>query len=217
MKTKGLFLWGALLVTVLIISNTQNQLQTPDQTNGVNGPEGSKVKRLTESDFYSNVTMASEPAPFEYKASPVSVDELASAWSKKGLTLYLPTSIPEGYKLETIYAEKSGDNIGSLAIAVYSNSGDRKIASAELTIEIFPSQENTFTTSGGDVERIQGYDAYIDAAAPVGWKEYNEKYGETAILLNLDIEGLNYLYRGAPTLSVEEMKTLAASMKPVSP
>jgi len=217
MKNKGLFLLGALIVIVLIINNSQNQLQTHNQTNGLGGPDGSIIRKLGESDFNSNITIASEPAPFEYKASFVGIEEIASAWDKKGLILYLPTSLPEGYKLETIYAEKSGDNIGSLAIAVYSNSMDRKIATAELTIEIFPSQGNPFTSSRGYIEKIQEWDVYIDVNAPVGWEDYNEKYGETAILFNLNIEGLNYLYRGAPNLSVEEMKVIVASMKPISP
>ncbi|MEM2960171.1 MAG: hypothetical protein QXU67_01040, partial [Candidatus Bathyarchaeia archaeon] len=77
-----------------------------------------------------------EPVDF-YDAGcrEITLDELVKVVSEAGRTIYLPSKLPRGLKLTTIYF-KDGPFI---AILVYSAEGNKDYKTAELTIEVSPS------------------------------------------------------------------------------
>jgi len=158
---------------------------------------------------------ASRIAPFEYKAKFISFEELIQLWNEKGIVLYLPTQLPKDLKPVGVWVEKDDDCVGSLAIFIYSKEGRDTIATAELVIEVFPTGGMPFTpqSSTERFDKINEWQVYINEKAPVGWKDYHDLYGSYVIVLDVYIEPLNYIIRGSPILSMDDMITLVESIK----
>ncbi|MEM3069922.1 MAG: hypothetical protein QW638_03320 [Candidatus Bathyarchaeia archaeon] len=157
------------------------------------------------------------PAPFPGVKVPFEV--VARAWSARNITLFLPTILPNGLKPIAAYVviDKSG-NIGNVAIFLYSNKSRDRIETAELAIEVYPAEDLPFdpkSTKGGVFTTINGWKVYYNEEAFVGHEEYQQLYGPYARLISVYINGRNYLYGGAPPLTIQDMIKIVESMKPM--
>lgn len=156
------------------------------------------------------------PGPFPGVKVPFEV--VAKAWSARNITLFLPIFLPNGLEPTAAYTVISNGKGGHIAIFVYSNKGLDKIENAELTIEVYPSEDLPFdpkSTKGGVFTTINGWKVYYNEEAPVGHEEYQQLYGPYARLISVYINGMNYLYRGAPPLTIQDMIKIVESMKPM--
>ncbi|MEM2849340.1 MAG: hypothetical protein QXI36_03585 [Candidatus Bathyarchaeia archaeon] len=150
----------------------------------------------------------------------VSLDEFVKVVSEAGRTIYLPSKLPRGLKLTTIYF-KDGPFI---AIFVYGAEGNKDYKTAELCIEISPSglppsslaQLKSISPDYDYVLEINKWLVRVKKDAYIGSEELRRKYGrDRAPLAEAWIEGFNYLI-GSPILTAEELLQLIQSMKPIA-
>jgi len=162
--------------------------------------------------------LAFEPAPFEAGAIKVSLEQLERTLSEREFALYVPTWLPNGLKLVGIWAIGKDNEMGNLAVFLYSSEGRDKVATAEVAFEVSPMESIPFdpSNSKGTFITINGWEAYYDEHAPVFWEEYREIYGPDSLLVNVQIGLLNYNFRGEPSLTMDEMSRIIESMKMVS-
>jgi len=155
-------------------------------------------------------------APFDDVANKTSFEVVAKAWSEQGITLFLPTWLPFDLKPTAAWVVIRDGKVGSLAIFLYSSRGIDRIATAELALEISLMEDIPFDpiTAEGTFTTIKGWKIYYDEQIPVGWEEYNELYGPYSRLIDVQIGVLNYWYRGAPPLTMEDMIKIVESMEP---
>lgn len=198
-KNSILIIFSIGFLAMMFYISSENNLSPPYQVN--KGPGPGPVKG---------------PAPFPGVKVPFEV--VVRSWSIRNVTLFLPTFLPNGLKPTAAYAVISNGKVGNIAIFVYSNKGLDKIENAELTIEVYPSEDLPFdfkSTKGGVFTTINGWKVYYKEEAPVGHEEYQQLYGPYARLISVYINGMNYLYRGAPPLTIQDMIKIVESMKPM--
>ncbi|MBS7638292.1 hypothetical protein KEJ49_05340 [Candidatus Bathyarchaeota archaeon] len=194
-----LIIFSIGFLAMMFYISSENNLSPPYQVN--KGPGPGPVKG---------------PAPFPGVKVPFEV--VVRAWSIRNITLFLPTFLPHDLKPTAAYVliDKNG-NIGNVAIFLYSNKSHDRIETAELTIEVYPAEDLPFdpkSTKGGVFTTIGGWKVYYKEEAPVTWEEYQQLYGSYARLISIYINGLNYLYRGAPPLTIQDMIKIVESMQP---
>ncbi|MEM2598176.1 MAG: hypothetical protein QW796_03855 [Thermoproteota archaeon] len=167
-------------------------------------------------DFYAH---SHSPAPFPGEIVPL--DTVVSQLAKEGFTLYLPTKMVKGMELTAVWAKIRDGRVGFPIIVLYSNTGDKDIETAEIGIEIAPMPEIPFhvTNSSRDrFDKIGEWTVFICKEAPMGYREYYQKYGtEYAYLVDIKIGPLNYLFSFAPVLTEKEIMEICESMRPVIP
>ena len=153
-------------------------------------------------------------APFPGEKTSFNV--VIRGWSERGVSLYLPTWLPPSLKPTVAWVKIIDGEVGGSAIFLYSGKGIDRIETAELTIEIYPAEGLPFDpeTSKGNFTEIDGWKTYYDEQASVGHEEYRELYGSYARLISVYIDGLNYFFRGAPSLTIEDMIKIVEGMEP---
>lgn len=161
------------------------------------------------------------PVPFDRIAEEVDLDVVVKQWGKRGLALYLPTYLPKGLKLTAIYGKVLNGEVGTIIVVVYSNTGTKKIYSAELTIQVIPLPGIPYHVTNSSKEKmmkINGLDVYLDTKSPYWdpYGEYSKKYGDYCIIADIQIGTLNYQYCFAPIFSEDEIVSILESMKPVA-
>jgi len=156
------------------------------------------------------------PVPFDRFAEVVPLEDVVNQLTERGLAIHIPTDLPNEFELMAVYAVVQEGKIGNLMILVYSNTGDARISSGELTVEIAPGGI-PYDVSDSSVDRfmeIGNRRVFVCERAPVGWREYYEKYGtEYAILLDLAIAGFNYEFRFSPAFKLEDAMDVVSSMR----
>lgn len=156
------------------------------------------------------------PLPFESIASKVIISDVVDQMAERSLPLHLPAYLPDKVILTTAYSKTLDGNASFPLELVYSNTGDESIESAELIIEVMPMSEipfNVTNDNAGKFTMIGDMSAFILDKAPVGWDEYAVKYGtENAILIDVKIDSLNYLFRFSPVFSMEDAIKVVASL-----
>lgn len=169
-------------------------------------------------DFYAH---SRGPAPFSKLTGIVPLDTVVSQLAKRGFTLYLPTRMMKGMELTAVWAKVVDGQVSFPIIVLYSNTGDKDIATAEIGMEIAPMPEIPFSLVNSSTDRfdkVGGCTAFVSSRAPVGYREYYLKYGTGyAYLVDIKIGSLNYLFGFAPVLTEEEIMEICASMRPVAP
>ena len=155
----------------------------------------------------------------------VSLDELLEAAEERNLTLYLPSSLPEGFELTAVYL---GEHEHLLAVLVYSAEGDEDYRTAELCVEVSeyaggykpPTLEelkaSTNLGPGDRVLEVNGWPvvAYAKAYGPDS-PEFVRKYGRYTHLVVVYTEECRYMI-SSPVLTLEELLQLVRSMTPAS-
>jgi len=147
----------------------------------------------------TNTRIVIGPVPFDKIAEEVDLDVVVKQWGKRGLTLYLPTYLPKGLKLTAIYGKVLNGEVGNIIIVVYSNTGTKKIYSAELTVEVEPLPSFPWRVTNSSEQKmikVNGLDVFLDTRAPYWdpYGEYNKKYGHYCIIADVKIGILNYRY-----------------------
>ena len=119
---------------------------------------------------------------------------------------------------EGILAIGKDAEIGNLAVFLYTSKERDKVATAEVAIGVSPMEGIPYdpANSRGTFTTINGWAAYYNERAPVYWPEYQEIYGPTALLVNVQIGALNYNFRGEPSLSLDDMVKIIESMSAAS-
>jgi len=163
---------------------------------------------------YSNT---SEPADFYGTSKEVSLEEMANVANKFNLSIYLPSELPDNFELTTIYL-KDGPFI---AIVVYSAEGNKDYKTAELGIQITPSDSpptyNELVSIANESEykmalEINDWPVLIDERKFITTNEdFKKKYGDYTLLMKFWIEGMRYNI-GAPTLNVATAIQLVENM-----
>ncbi|MEM2793214.1 MAG: hypothetical protein QW511_01010 [Candidatus Methanomethylicia archaeon] len=169
----------------------------------------------------TNTRIVIGPVPFDKIAEEVDLDVVVKQWGKRGLTLYLPTYLPKGLKLTAIYGKVLNGEVGNIIIVVYSNTGTKKIYSAELTIQVVPLPGIPWYVTNSSKEKmmkINDLDVYLNTKAPYWdpYGEYSKKYGDYCIVADMQIGVLNYQYCFAPIFSEDEIVSILKSIKPVA-
>ncbi len=154
------------------------------------------------------------PAPMP-TSSKTSFEAILSTTKSQGLKIYTPTWIPDDFKPTVAYGKINDGAVQGVLIFLFSAKGAENIDTAELTMEVYSSETLPYdpkTTSVGEFIKINGYDAFIYDKAPVALTEYNKLYGSTARLVSIQIGTTNYLFRGEPSISMEEMIKIVESL-----
>jgi len=154
----------------------------------------------------------------------VSKSELVQVANKLDVTpLYLPSELPPGFKLTAIYL-KEGPFI---AMVVYSAEGNKDYKTAELVIEIAPTEMEMVPTyeqlrTWAEVSvykkalEINGWPVKVNERASTGGDEKHvAKYGDYQLLVEAWIEGIGYTI-SPMTLTPDEAIQLVQSMKSIS-
>ena len=158
-------------------------------------------------------------------AEEVSLQELVDFMAAGGKKLYLPTELPEGLELTAIYM-KDGPFV---AVLVYDREGVKDPALAELVIQVAPGPEyygmsvdeyvrgyeEIFPEGRIEVLEINGWPVFIDKEAPVYRPRKIAKFGNTILTATVWIDGIEYTIGLPKTYTVEQLKALIQSMKPV--
>jgi hypothetical protein len=154
--------------------------------------------------------------PFDKVANKTSFNFVKQVYTQEATSLYLPTWLPADLKPTAAWAVIRNGTMGGLVVLVYSAHGIEKISTAELTIEVSQSGDPSFaSTIGGTATTINGWKAYVNDHANVGWDEYRQLYGPYAIGVEIRIGSGVYLFRGAPTLTMADMIKIVQSMTPL--
>ncbi|MEM2755264.1 MAG: hypothetical protein QW563_05820 [Candidatus Methanomethylicia archaeon] len=177
--------------------------------------------RLLNKHMETRTSIPHGPVPFDRVAEEVDLDVVVKQWGKRGLTLYLPTYLPKGLKLTAIYGKVLNGEVGNIIIVVYSNTGTKKIYSAELTIQVVPLPGIPWYVTNSSKEKmmkINDLDVYLNTKAPYWdpYGEYSKKYGDYCIVADMQIGVLNYQYCFAPIFSEDEIVSILKSIKPVA-
>jgi hypothetical protein len=159
-----------------------------------------------------------EPASFESGACKVSLQTLENTWTERNLDVYTPTWLPKEMKLKGIWVVGKENDLGNLAVFIYSSVNRDTIATAEIAFEVSPMDGVPFdpSNSKGVFTSINGWPVYYDECAPVFYEEYRELYGADSLLINVQMGALNYNFRGEPSLTLDDMFKVIESMRPVS-
>jgi hypothetical protein len=158
--------------------------------------------------------ITSEPPDFYGTSKEVSLEEMMNVASNYDISIYLPTFLPNDLKLTAIYLKESP----FIAILVYSSVGNKDYKSAELTLEIAPTDPKwipTFTDLQSEAEKSQDKTALQINSWSVLIQENAEAYGKYTMLINMWIDEVNYLYN-APTLTVQDAIGMLESTQLVS-
>ena len=154
----------------------------------------------------------------------VSMSELVQVADKLDvMPLYLPSELLPGYKMTAIYL-KDGPFI---AMVVYSAEGNKDYKTAELVIEIAPTEMEMVPTyeqlrSWAEVSvnkkalEINGWPVRANERASTGGdEEHRAKYGEYQLLVEVWIKGINYTI-SPMTLTLDKTIQLVRSMRPIA-
>jgi hypothetical protein len=149
-------------------------------------------------------------------SSKTTFETVTNTMERQGLKVFLPTWLPNDLKQTVAYATIKNNSVQGVSIFLFSSKGAEQIEVAELTLEVYSSETLPFdpkTTSTGQFIKINGYNAFIYEKAPVSLPEYNKLFGSTARLVSIQIGTNNYLFRGAPSISMEDMIKIAESLR----
>ena len=167
----------------------------------------------------TNLQVIHEPADFYGTSREVSLNEMIDIATKSGISIYLPSELPNNLELTAIYLR---DN-SFLAIVVYSAEGNKDYKTAELGIQISPSLPEftpTYEELVSEVEtseyktalEINNWPVLVNERADWGGnRESREKYGDFTLLVRVWIGWMEYNI-GAPTLNVDAAVELVWSM-----
>jgi hypothetical protein len=162
------------------------------------------------------------PARFEQIGTIVGYSEVVGDLKARGAKLYLPGYIPNGYNRTAIWAKSVNGEIGFPLIILYSKHGDTQIVSAEICIEIYgsvgipfiePCPDDTTSRFTNVIIEKQSLITYIDERAGYNWPGEENDY---SILMDVWINGINYLYRIHPSIGLENAMRIIESMKLVT-
>lgn len=155
----------SLMGTGIIVGN----YIMPKQT--VGGPAFVPVFTKPE-DSYAH---SRGPAPFSKFVEIAPLDTVVSQLAKRGFTLYLPMRIVKRMELTAVWAKVVDGQVSFPIIVLYSNTGDKDIAMAEIGIEIAPMPETPFSLVNSSTDRfdkVGGWTAFVSSRAQVGYREY---------------------------------------------
>jgi len=153
--------------------------------------------------------------PLSKIATRISFSDSISSLSTLGMQVNSPKWLPTGFTPESAYVRYRSDKMDKYVVFTFSKSGTDKIETSELTIEVYPCESLPFdknTTLWGKFIEINGLQAYIYDSAPVNIADYKVLYGDTARLVSIQIGSVNYLLRGVPAISMDEMIKIASSL-----
>ncbi len=212
---------SALLTVVFLFAFTVPLKASPSPAKVISSPGyfEETIQELPPPDFHPI-------ADFTRVAERVSLQELINYMAEHGMTLYLPTQLPNGLKLTAVWL-KDGPFV---AMIVYDRHAETDPYLAELVIELYPTP---LTAYGGRSElekhlkevygdeygkriktlEVNGWFVVIDEKAPCGAPRTVEKFGPYVLYVRVWIEEVEYRIV-AHTLTVEEVVQLIQNMKP---
>jgi hypothetical protein len=155
---------------------------------------------------------------FMSQAREVSLEEFVRLMRSHGLEILIPTYLPRGMTLTTIYYKCCP----LVAMMVYSAKGEKDFRYAELVIEISPSglppSEDyllSLNRTSSDVYVLKtdrGY-ARIYPEALFGDEERNRKFGPHVLAI-YDYGGVNYLISILRPITLKEVEDLIKGLAP---
>jgi len=158
-------------------------------------------------------TTPSSPAPFKSFAVKTTPDEFNRMLESSNNTILQPTVLPKDLENTCVYMSPNVKDFSGVTVMVYSANQNQEIATAEMTIEIFPVNGPIFNEeSSGEFIKLNELDVYINTKAGVGFEEYQAKYGPTAVCLSVYIKPYNYLIRAEPGIPLEELLVMVESL-----
>jgi len=172
-------------------------------------------------EFYSPLREEDGPIDYESKGIPVlmqdivpktTFEEVLSTYNKDA-SIDLPTYLPCGFEPVAAYTQNTEEYVGT-SLFLYSKDGIDEVSCVELLIEVRPMANLPFDpkVTSGVFTTIGEYDVYYNEKASIGYEEYVEKYGETAILISLQKNNLNYMIRAEPSITLSEVLKIVESM-----
>ena len=94
-------------------------------------------QQLTNSSDGAKTTLVRGPPPWEKTGGRmITYEEFVNFAKSLNTTVYLPTSLPKGFRLTAVWAEMPYDKIKFPIILVYSNNGIKRYAAEEDTLGI---------------------------------------------------------------------------------
>ncbi|MFW9895767.1 MAG: hypothetical protein ACFFD7_08180 [Candidatus Thorarchaeota archaeon] len=163
-----------------------------------------------------------EPPDFYGTSREVSLNEMVDFANKNNMSIYLPSELPTNIELTIIYLKDSP----FIAIVVYSAEGNKDYKTAELVIQITPSELTpTYNELRLEAEtseyksalEINNWPVIVDEMANSGGSEaFKEKYGDYTLLVRVWIDGMRYNLV-APTLTKESGEMLVRYMRLLIP
>ena len=194
-KSKSFARASVILVTLFIFALWALNTTEPDSTH-------------TPLDFYGT-------------SREVSLNEMVKIANELDMSIYLPSDLPKNFELTAIYLKESP----FIAIIVYSAENNKDYKTAELVIQISPSEVSpTYNDLSSEanksqykaVEEINGWAVILDERANAGGnEEFKAKYGDWTLLARTWIKGMRYNLV-APTLSTEDVTQLVVCMNLVT-
>lgn len=158
-----------------------------------------------------------QPEDFYATSRKVSLNELVDVADQSNLLIYLPFEIPKNYELTVIYLKETP----FIAIVVYSADGNKDYKTAELTIQISPSEStptyDELVSNAANSEyvvalEINGWSALVNEKANVGSNiETRKKFGDFVLLVTVWINGIRYMIC-CPTLTTSSSILLVENM-----
>ncbi|KKN29938.1 hypothetical protein LCGC14_0838920 [marine sediment metagenome] len=160
-----------------------------------------------------------EPADFYGTSDEVSLKYMVKVANDYNYLIYLPSELPNNFKLTAIYLKESP----FIALIVYSAEGNKDYKTAEFVIQISPSPSEispTFNELKAEAEtseyrialEINSWPVRVNEKADSGAdKALRRKYGDYILLAEVWIDEMVYSL-SAPTLKTEDIEQLVGHM-----
>ncbi len=160
-----------------------------------------------------------EPVDFYGNSKEVSLKYMVEVADNYDYPIYLPSELPNNFKLTAIYLKESP----FIAIVVYSAEGNKDYKTAEFVIQISPSPSEfspTFNELKAQAEtseymralEINSWSVRVNEKASSGADEaFRRKYGDYILLVEVWIDEMVYSLT-APTLKTENVEQVVRRM-----
>jgi|GEM_PF-1889835 len=203
MRSRVIPFVAALITVALIVSLAPVGMRAAKRTT---------IRYVSPTEVSENVLdniPMSKPPDITIVGEEISLQELVEIMEKwDNVTIYLPTQLPDGMELTTIWFKYG---VYPIAVVVYDSHGERNPYQAEFGIQIVP-------TGPPDLSLLRELcEEYGDKLIQVNgwWVIIHEKVPSSyQTVVDVWIDGVWYAI-GARTLTVEEVIAIIQSMRPV--